>query len=219
MREKWNEIVRRRIKEINIPRPVFAERVGISSPALGHWLNGTRKPNLEDIARMFYLLGIDSVTLHSDGLVSLQEVHEVSQIEGVALIGSLDFGFKEMGNATEQTQFVAEEKRLYVDFRSSDPRPYALKIKGTALIPRIRRDEIIVVEPMLKQPSVGDDVVLIVKATGEYLIKNINTLAVNAEDPHIFADINDRTLLCAFKKCEVDIHPITGIVGQDKIVR
>ncbi|HDL3294366.1 TPA: helix-turn-helix transcriptional regulator, partial [Mannheimia haemolytica] len=65
MKEKWNDIVKRRIKELDIHRTVFAERVGVSSSGLGSWLNESRVPNLDQIAKMLYLVGIDSVTLHS----------------------------------------------------------------------------------------------------------------------------------------------------------
>ncbi|MGP2733852.1 helix-turn-helix domain-containing protein [Serratia bockelmannii] len=64
---KWSELVREHMKSQGVTREKIGNALGKTPGAIGHWLNGRRKPSLEEIAAILKFLGIQSVTLNSDG--------------------------------------------------------------------------------------------------------------------------------------------------------
>lgn len=219
MKEKWNDLVKRRIKELDIHRTVFAERVGVSSSGLGSWLNETRVPNLDQIAKMLYLVGIDSVSLHtSECLMSVKDSYKLNKIEGVPVAGSLAFGFPEMGNAVEKTTLTPAEQKQFIDFRAASPRSEAYQILGTALSPRIRRNEFIVIDPDRK-PLETEEVLVYFKATKEYMIKRLVELSKNEGDPIFLADLNQDMLRVAVEENAVTMYRIEGFAKESKVIR
>ncbi|GAB1672238.1 S24/S26 family peptidase [Mannheimia haemolytica] len=219
MKEKWNDIVKRRIKELGIHRTVFAERVNSSSSGLGSWLNETRVPNLDQIAKMLYLVGIDSVTLHtSECLMSVKDSYKINKIEGVPVKGSLAFGFPEMGNAVEKATLKTAEQKQFIDFRASSPRSEAYQILGTALSPRIRRNEFVVIDPN-KKPLETDEVLVYFKETEEYAIKRLVELAKKEGDPVFLADLNQDMLRMAVEEDAITMYRIEGLAKESKVIR
>lgn len=219
MKEKWNDLVKRRIKELDIHRTVFAERVGVSSSGLGSWLNETRVPNLDQIAKMLYLVGIDSVSLHtSECLMSVKDSYKLNKIEGVPVAGSLAFGFPEMGNAVEKTTLTPAEQKQFIDFRAASPRSEAYQILGTALSPRIRRNEFIVIDPDRK-PLETEEVLVYFKATKEYMIKRLVELSKNEGEPIFLADLNQDMLRVAVEENAVTMYRIEGFAKENKVIR
>lgn len=219
MKEKWNDIVKRRIKELGIHRTVFAERVNSSSSGLGSWLNETRVPNLDQIAKMLYLVGIDSVTLHtSECLMSVKDSYKINKIEGVPVKGSLAFGFPEMGNAVEKATLKTAEQKQFIDFRASSPRSEAYQILGTALSPRIRRNEFVVINPN-KKPLETDEVLVYFKETEEYAIKRLVELAKKEGDPVFLADLNQDMLRMAVEEDAITMYRIEGFAKESKVIR
>lgn len=213
MKQKWNEIVKARMKELKISRSQFAERMGISSPALGHWFNGSRNPNLEDIAKMFYLVGIDSVTLYSDGLVSLKEIHARTQIEGIAVT--------EILSEDEKGRLVGTEidDKQFLDFRSNEPTAYAVQIKSQALMPRIKPNEYLVLERFRKLQTY--DEVLVKLKTGEYFIKMFIAPPPEPGEPYALADLN-KWLTSSdepfYTEDIASIDFIAGIVKKNRLI-
>lgn len=69
MKMNWNDLVKSRMKETGITQAVLAERMEKSQSAIAHWLGGNRKPSIEEIAAMMKIVGLDHMTLNSDGLV------------------------------------------------------------------------------------------------------------------------------------------------------
>lgn len=65
----WKDLVKARMKDNGITQAVLAERLDKSQSAIAHWLGGNRKPSIEEIAAMMKIVGLDHVTLNSDGLV------------------------------------------------------------------------------------------------------------------------------------------------------
>lgn len=219
MKEKWNDIVKRRIKELGIHRTVFAERVNSSSSGLGSWLNETRVPNLDQIAKMLYLVGVDSVTLHtSECLMSVKDSYKINKIEGVPVKGSLAFGFPEMGNAVEKATLKTAEQKQFIDFRAASPRSEAYQILGTALSPRIRRNEFVVIDPN-KKPLETDEVLVYFKETEEYAIKRVVELAKKEGDPIFLADLNQDMLRMAVEEDAITMYRIEGFAKESKVIR
>ncbi|ASK53926.1 helix-turn-helix domain-containing protein [Vibrio cholerae] len=69
MKMDWKDLVKARMKDNGITQAVLAERLDKSQSAIAHWLGGNRKPSIEEIAAMMKIVGLDHVTLNSDGLV------------------------------------------------------------------------------------------------------------------------------------------------------
>ncbi|MBE3662151.1 LexA family transcriptional repressor [Vibrio navarrensis] len=69
MKMNWNDLVKSRMKDVGITQALLAERMAKSQSAIAHWLGGNRKPSIEEIAAMMKIVGLDHVTLSSDGLV------------------------------------------------------------------------------------------------------------------------------------------------------
>lgn len=219
MKEEWNVLVSRQMKALGITIVVFAERMGVSKSTIGHWLNKERNPNLDQIAKMLYLVGIDSVTLHtSECLMSIKDSHKLNKIEGVPITGTLSFGYPEMGNAVEQAKLVANEKKQFIDFRAESPRASAIQIRGTALSPRIRRDEFIIVSET-SGISETDEVLIKLIDKDEYLIKRVVELPKKADEPVIFADINNDMRRIAFPEKSIKMLKIEGFAKGSRVIK
>ncbi len=67
MRMQWNDLVKARLKELDITQEQLSERLGITQGAIGHWLNKRREPSLEQISQILSVLKLDTLALHSDG--------------------------------------------------------------------------------------------------------------------------------------------------------
>lgn len=66
---KWNELVKSRMKELGITQERLAELEEVTPGGMGHWLNGRREPSLNKIASILKRLNLDSLVLHSDGML------------------------------------------------------------------------------------------------------------------------------------------------------
>lgn len=219
MKEEWNVLVSRQMKALGITIVVFAERMGVSKSTIGHWLNKERNPNLDQIAKMLYLVGIDSVSLHTaECLMSVKDSYKLNKIEGVPVAGSLAFGFPEMGNAVEKTTLTPAEQKQFIDFRAASPRSEAYQILGTALSPRIRRNEFIVIDPDRK-PLETEEVLVYFKATKEYMIKRLVELSKNEGEPIFLADLNQDMLRVAVEENAVTMYRIEGFAKENKVIR
>ena len=64
---QWNDLVKARLKELDITQEQLSERLGITQGAVGHWLNKRREPSLEQISQILSVLKLDTLALHSDG--------------------------------------------------------------------------------------------------------------------------------------------------------
>lgn len=83
MKLNWNDLVKSRMKETGITQAVLAERMDKSQSAIAHWLGGNRKPSIEEIATMMKIVGLDHMTLNSDGLIEypVDELSNVTRVE------------------------------------------------------------------------------------------------------------------------------------------
>ncbi|KAB7896421.1 LexA family transcriptional regulator [Rouxiella badensis] len=70
MKQKWQDLAKSRMKELNMTQERLAETLGVTQGGLGHWLNGRREPSLEVIAQIFKILNLHKFMIHSDGSVS-----------------------------------------------------------------------------------------------------------------------------------------------------
>ena len=65
----WTDLVKARMKDTGITQAVLAERMDKSQSAIAHWLGGNRKPSIEEIASIMKIVGVDHMTLNSEGLI------------------------------------------------------------------------------------------------------------------------------------------------------
>lgn len=63
----WQDLVKSRMKELDVTQEKLAEQLGKTQGAIGHWLNGRREPGVDDISNIMKVLGIDEISLYRDG--------------------------------------------------------------------------------------------------------------------------------------------------------
>lgn len=56
--DKWIELVKAKMSELNITQEKLAERLGMSQGGVGHWLNKRRQPGIDDMNRVLQALGL-----------------------------------------------------------------------------------------------------------------------------------------------------------------
>lgn len=66
---KWQDLVKSRMKDVGITQASLAESMERSQSAIAHWLGDNRKPSIEEIAQILKIVGLDNVTLTSDGFM------------------------------------------------------------------------------------------------------------------------------------------------------
>lgn len=57
--DKWIELVKAKMSELNVTQEILAERLGMSQGGIGHWLNKRRQPGIDDMNRVLHALGMD----------------------------------------------------------------------------------------------------------------------------------------------------------------
>ncbi|WP_150712616.1 LexA family protein [Pseudomonas fluorescens] len=57
--DKWIELVKAKMSELNVTQEILAERLGMSQGGIGHWLNKRRQPGIDDMNRVLHALGLD----------------------------------------------------------------------------------------------------------------------------------------------------------------
>lgn len=57
--DKWIELVKAKMSELNVTQEILAERLGMSQGGIGHWLNKRRQPGIDDMNRVLQALGMD----------------------------------------------------------------------------------------------------------------------------------------------------------------
>ena len=57
--DKWIELVKAKMSELNITQEILADRLGMSQGGVGHWLNKRRQPAVDDMNRVLQALGLD----------------------------------------------------------------------------------------------------------------------------------------------------------------
>jgi SOS-response transcriptional repressor LexA len=57
--DKWIELVKAKMSDLNVTQEVLADRLGMSQGGVGHWLNKRRQPGIKDMNRVLRALGMD----------------------------------------------------------------------------------------------------------------------------------------------------------------
>ncbi|MCU1760209.1 helix-turn-helix domain-containing protein [Pseudomonas sp. 14P_8.1_Bac3] len=56
--DKWIELVKAKMSELNVTQEILADRLGMSQGGIGHWLNKRRQPGIDDMNRVLHALGM-----------------------------------------------------------------------------------------------------------------------------------------------------------------
>ena len=57
--DKWIELVKAKMSELNVTQEILAERLGMSQGGIGHWLNKRRQPGIDEMNRVLHALGME----------------------------------------------------------------------------------------------------------------------------------------------------------------
>ncbi|EKF9564361.1 TPA: helix-turn-helix domain-containing protein [Vibrio cholerae] len=70
---EWTDLAKQLLLKLEMSQETLAEMINVTPGCVGHWLNGRRDPSMAQIASIFSCLGLNSVTLYSDGMVGCEE--------------------------------------------------------------------------------------------------------------------------------------------------
>ncbi|GHX29927.1 peptidase S24 [Vibrio cholerae] len=79
MKMNWNDLVKTKMKEKGITQAGLAEKMGVAQATIARYLTKTRDPSIETIAEMMSIVGLDNMTLSSDGMIDYPD-HVIANV-------------------------------------------------------------------------------------------------------------------------------------------
>lgn len=184
MKKTWNQYVREKMQEQNLRQDDIAETMGKTQGAIGHWLTGRRMPNVNEVAQMINITGVDKVILNSDGTVEdfepNAEIVKVKKSNSYPLISSIQAGLW-----TETFDYKDSMGYEYIDTEiDAGPDAFFLRISGLSMEPKFSEGDLVLID-IRKHPQPGDYVAA-VNGTGEATLKRYRELGEWSEsgNPH-----------------------------------
>lgn len=166
------ETIGQRLKRLRAAKGLsqakLAKEAGLGSQgAIGNIEAGTRGygESIVDIARVLETTP-DYLRLQSD---DLGEVVQTKPMAGLPLVGEVKGG---EDGYLEELQYPVGHGEGVIEYPTSDPHAYALRVRGDSMFPRYRAGEFVIVEPSI-EPQTGDDVVVLC-TNGRKLLKVMN---------------------------------------------
>ena len=171
------------MEKTGISQAELARACGVKPPSVSGWLSGKSKflrgENLLKaaaalrVSQAWLATGEGSMEPSSNALDLLtSEVGDavpIKRFRKIPVVGEVkggDDGF------LEETQYPVGFGDGYVEYPTTDPNAYAVRVRGDSMHPRYRAGEFVVVEPNIEARE-GDDVVVIC-ANGRELLKQLN---------------------------------------------
>lgn len=145
-------------------RPIGLEAGLIYAKALGVTL-AEISPRLAKMVEDVPMLTNASNILLSEVGIPL----ETKEIKRIPVVGEVRGG---NDGYLEDLEYPVGFGDGYIEFPSTDPNVYAVRVRGDSMHPRYRAGEFVVVEPNI-EPQEGDDVVVIC-ANGRKMLKQLN---------------------------------------------
>lgn len=166
------ETIGQRLKRLRTAKGLsqakLAKEAGLGSPgAIGNIEAGTRGygESIVDIARVLETTP-DYLRLQSD---ELGDMAQTKPMAGLPLVGEVKGG---EDGYLEELQYPVGHGEGVIEYPTSDPHAYALRVRGDSMFPRYRAGEFVIVEPSI-EPQTGDDVVVLC-TNGRKLLKVMN---------------------------------------------
>ena len=161
----------------------LARACGVKPPSVSGWLSGKSKfLRGENLLKAAAALRVSQSWLATgegsmepgSGVLDLMtsEVGDavpIKRFRKIPVVGEVkggDDGF------LEETQYPVGFGDGYVEYPTTDPNAYAVRVRGDSMHPRYRAGEFVVVEPNIEAQE-GDDVVVIC-ANGRKMLKQLN---------------------------------------------
>lgn len=214
MKKTWVDLVREGMSQKKLSQEELGSAIGKTQGGIGHWLHGRRQPNIEDVAKMFGVVGIDQVVLNSDGSFLPLENLNNEQFEFVGRPKD-DRMIPAMGEITMDKDGILSLTKEHIGFvkiESQDPKAYCLRVRGSNAEPRIRSGEFILIEPTTPIEN-GDDV-LIEYQDGHY---DIRVYEYTRDDEYRFSNINGTGNAESVPKDEVSrVDLIAGTIHRSR---
>ena len=184
MKKPWNTFIREKMQEKNLKQEDIAEAMDKTQGAIGHWLTGRRQPNVNEVAQMINLTGVDKVILNGDGTV--EEFDENAKPEKVETSYSYPLiSNVEAGLFTEAFDYQTVMGYEYIDSEiDAGEDAFFLRIKGRSMEPKFIEDDLVLID-VRRRPHPGDYVAA-VNDSGEATLKRyreLGELSVSG-DPH-----------------------------------
>lgn len=175
MKKPWNTFIREKMQEKNLKQEDIAEAMDKTQGAIGHWLTGRRQPNVNEVAQMINLTGVDKVILNGDGTV--EEFDENAKPEKVETSYSYPLiSNVEAGLFTEALDYQTTMGYEYIDSEiDAGEDAFFLRIKGRSMEPKFMEDDLVLID-VRRRPHPGDYVAA-VNDGGEATLKRYRELS------------------------------------------
>ena len=174
MKKPWNQYVREKMQAQNIRQDDMAETMGKTQGAIGHWLTGRRMPNVNEVAQMINITGVNKVILNGDGtiedFVPNVSVTQVKDSYSYPLISSIQAGVW-----TESSDFRDSLGYDYIDSEiDAGENGFFLRVSGMSMEPKFSEGDLVLID-VRKRPHPGDFVAA-VNGNGEATLKRYREL-------------------------------------------
>ena len=161
-------------------RADLARAIGRSTQAVGQVINGATKAlTAENNSLAAIYLGVnphwlatgegDMLPVNNQFEANVEAGPVMKPAREIPVVGEVKGG--DDGYLTE-LDYPAGHGEGVMDYPTSDPRAFALRVRGDSMHPRYRAGEFVVVEPSV-EPQPGDDVVVALH-DGRKLLKELN---------------------------------------------
>lgn len=171
------------MKKTGISQADLARACGVKPPSVSGWLSGKSKflrgENLLKaaaalrVSQDWLATGEGTMEPRSRSLDLLtSEVGDavpIKRFRRVPVVGEVKGG---PDGFLEETQYPVGFGDGHVEYPTTDPNAYAVRVRGDSMHPRYRAGEFVVVEPNIEAQE-GDDVVVIC-ANGQKMLKQLN---------------------------------------------
>lgn len=139
----WQEAVREKMRELRITQVAMADRLGVTQGGIGHWLNDTRKPNLDQINMMLRECHLTEFYVYP---VAEKDIDPANRVPLISW-SSIPHAGCDIAKSSHLDHLIAP--------CASSARSFCLSIPGDVYLPDYRDGEIVLVD-MHEKPRNGD---------------------------------------------------------------
>lgn len=162
----------------------IADITGVTSSAVTQWKDGpTKSLKAAPASKLAAKTGFNAVWISTgEGTkittgnaaydLTSSEVGDPIELKGMRrlpVVGEVKGGDD---GYLDEFQYPVGHGEGYIEFPTTDPNAYALRVRGDSMHPRYRAGEFVVVEPNI-EPQEGDDVIVVCH-NGKKMLKQLN---------------------------------------------
>lgn len=175
--KQWQDAVREQMLALRITQAEMAQRLGVTQGGIGHWLNSTRKPNIDQINQLLRECHLPEFLVYP---VVNRDIDEATRAPMIAWSA-----IPAQGATIPRSSHL---ESLVTPFSASGD-AFCLEVSGDSYLPDFRSKEILLVDPQVR-PRNGDFVI----AEGHGLCKFLDTheghfLASGKDEPYFGGNV------------------------------